>query len=309
MARLSRVKVWIAHEEGREHLGALPDGVEVEVYTGREGYPSDPAEVAFWVPPFLAQSKVTAPLGDMTSLRAVQLLSAGAEVWTPAMPRGVTLCDARGVHTAVTAEWTIGAIIASLRGFDVFARRQPHHEWRVRWQTTVCDKRALIVGAGDIGEKVAEVLTVLGTAVTKVARRPRPGVHAVEELDALLPEADVVVLILPLTEETRGMVDAKFLARMKDGALLVNAARGPIVDTDALCAEVASGRLRCALDVVDPEPLPAGHPLWDLEGALITPHVGASVDGMIERAYRPVGPQIRRFAAGEPLENVVVDGY
>ncbi|WP_026932422.1 2-hydroxyacid dehydrogenase [Glycomyces tenuis] len=303
------MKVWIAHEEGREHLGPLPDGVDVEVYTGRGGYPSDPAAVEFWVPPFLAESKVTAPLEDMTSLRAIQLLSAGAEVWAPVTPDGVTLCDARGVHTGVTAEWTIGAILASMRGFDVFARRQEHHEWRVRWQTTVCDKRALIVGAGDIGEKVAEVLTVLGTEVTKVARRARPGVHAVEELDELLPEADVVVLILPLTEATRGLVDAKFLAAMKDGALLVNAARGPIVDTDALVAEVASGRLRCAIDVVEPEPLPAGHPLWDLEGALITPHVGASVDGMVERAYRPVGPQIRRFAAGEPLENVVSEGY
>ncbi|WP_026922945.1 2-hydroxyacid dehydrogenase [Glycomyces arizonensis] len=303
------MKVWIAHEEGRELLGPLPDGVDVEVYSGRDGYPSDPAGVDFWVPPFLAQSKVTAPLGDMTSLRAIQLLSAGAEVWAPVVPDGVTLCDARGVHTGVTAEWTIGAILASMRGFDVFARRQRHHEWRVRWQTTVCDKHALIVGAGDIGEKVAEVLTALGTTVTKVARRARPGVHAIDELDALLPEADVVVLILPLTDATLGMVDAKFLARMKDGALLVNAARGPIVDTDALVAEVASGRLRCAVDVVEPEPLPAGHPLWDLEGALITPHVGASVDGMVPRAYRPVGPQIRRFAAGEPLENVVSDGY
>ena len=303
------MKVWIAHEEGREYLGPLPDGCDVEVYTGGDGYPSDPAEVEFWVPPFLARSKVTAPLEDMTSLRAIQLLSAGAEVWAPVVPEGVTLCDARGVHTGVTAEWTLGAILASMRGFDVFARRQEHHEWRVRWQTTVCDKHALVVGAGDIGEKVAEALTVLGTTVTKVARRARPGVHAVDELDALLPEADVVVLILPLTEATRGMVDAKFLARMKDGALLVNAARGPIVDTDALVAEVASGRLRCAVDVVEPEPLPADHPLWDLEGALITPHVGASVDGMVERAYRPVGPQLRRFAAGEPLENTVTEGY
>lgn len=303
------MKVWIAHDEGREHLGPLPDGVDVEVYTGRGDYPSDPASVEFWVPPFLAQSKVTAPLTDMPALRVIQLLSAGAEVWAPVVPEHVTLCDARGVHTGVTAEWTIGAILASMRGFDVFARSQARHEWRVRWRTTVCDKRALIVGAGDIGEKVAEVLTVLGTTVTKVARRARPGVHAVDELDELLPEADVVVLILPLTEATRGMVDAEFLARMKDGALLVNAARGPIVDTDALVAEVASGRLRCALDVVDPEPLPAGHPLWDLEGALITPHVGASVDGMVPRSYAPVGPQIRRFAAGEPLVNVVVEGY
>ncbi|GAA2160481.1 2-hydroxyacid dehydrogenase [Glycomyces lechevalierae] len=303
------VKVWIAHEEGRALLGPLPDGVEVEVYDGRGDYPSDPAALDFWVPPFLAQSKVTTPLRDMTSLKAIQLLSAGAEVWVPAVPPGVTLCDARGVHTGVTAEWTLGAVIASMRGFDVFARKQTRHEWKVEWTTTVVGKRALIVGAGDIGEKVADVLTVLGVEVEKVARRARPGVHPIDRIDALLPDFDVVILILPLTDATRGLVDAKFLARMKDGALLVNAARGPIVDTDALVAEVASGRLRCAVDVVDPEPLPADHPLWDLEGALITPHAGASVDGTLDRAYAPIGAQIRRFAAGEPLENVVSDGY
>lgn len=303
------MKVWIAHEEGRALLGPLPADVEVEVYDGRSGYPSDPAAVDFWVPPFLAQSKVTTPLTDMTGLRVIQLLSAGAEVWVPVVPPGVTLCDARGAHTAVTAEWTVGAVIASMRGFDVFARKQPRHEWKVEWTTTIVGKRALIVGAGDIGEKVAAVLTALGAEVEKVARRARPGVHAIEAVGELLPDFDVVVLILPLTDATRGLVDAKFLSRMKDCALLVNAARGPIVDTDALVAEVASGRLRCAVDVVDPEPLPAGHPLWDLDGALITPHVGASVDGTLARAYAPVGPQIRRLAAGEPLENVVADGY
>jgi phosphoglycerate dehydrogenase-like enzyme len=303
------VKVWIAHEQGRALLGDLPADVEIEVYDGKSGYPSDPASVDFWVPPFLAQSKVTTPLKDMTSLKTIQLLSAGAEVWVPVVPSNVTLCDARGVHTGVTAEWTVGAVIASMRGFDLFARQQSRREWRVEWTTTVVGKRALIVGAGDIGEKVADVLTALGVEVEKVARRERPGVHPIAAVETLLPEFDIVVLILPLTDETRGLVDAKFLSRMKDGALLVNAARGPIVDTDALVAEVASGRLRCAIDVVDPEPLPPGHPLWDLEGALITPHAGASVDGTLDRAYAPVGPQIRRAAAGAPLENVVADGY
>lgn len=303
------VKVWIAHEEGRELLGPLPADVETEVYDGRGDYPSDPATLEFWVPPFLARSKVTTPLRDMPSLKAIQLLSAGAEVWVPAVPPGVILCDARGVHTGVTTEWTVGAVIASMRGFDRFARRQLRHEWKVEWTTTAVGKRALIVGAGDIGDKVADVLTALGVHVEKVARRARPGVHPIDAIDTLLPEFDIVILILPLTDATRGLVDAKFLARMKDGALLVNAARGPIVDTDALVAEVASGRLRCAVDVVDPEPLPRDHPLWDLEGALITPHVGASVDGTLDRAYAPVGPQLRRYLAGEPLENVVTDGY
>ncbi|MQM26487.1 2-hydroxyacid dehydrogenase [Glycomyces albidus] len=303
------MKVWIAHEEGRALLGELPADVEVEVYDGKSGYPSDPSTVEFWIPPFLAQSKLTTPLRDMTSLKAIQLLSAGAEVWVPVVPPGVALCDAQGVHSGTTAEWTVGAVLASMRGFDVFARQQLRHEWKVEFTTTIVGKRALIVGAGDIGERVAAVLAALGAEVDKVARRARPGVHPIDAVEDLLPAADVVVLILPLTDATRGLVDAKFLSRMKDGALLVNAARGPIVDTDALVAEVASGRLKCALDVVDPEPLPEDHPLWDLEGAIITPHVAASVDGTIARAYAPVGAQIRRAAAGEPLRNVVADGY
>ncbi len=139
--------------------------------------------------------------------------------------------------------------------------------------------------------------------------RPEQGVHGVDELPRLLPRADVVVLLVPLTEQTRGLVDERFLAAMRDGALLVNAARGPVARTDALVAELATGRISAALDVTDPEPLPADHPLWEMPNVLITPHVAGSVRGLLPRAYRLVGQQIRRFAAGEPTRNVVVDGY
>ncbi|MBO0869437.1 MAG: phosphoglycerate dehydrogenase, partial [Micromonosporaceae bacterium] len=170
-------------------------------------------------------------------------------------------------------------------------------------------KRVLIVGAGAIGEALAARLAPFEVSLTMVARTARPGVHPVTELPDLLPAADVVVLLVPLTERTRGMVDAEFLARMPDGALLVNAARGPVVQTGALVAELATGRIAAASDVTDPEPLPADHPLWSMPNFLLTPHVAGTVRGLLPRAYRLAGEQIRRYVAGEPLSNQVHDGY
>ncbi len=144
--------------------------------------------------------------------------------------------------------------------------------------------------------------------LTFVARTARDGVRSIDDLPQLLPDADVVILIVPVTDETRGMVDAAFLARMKDDALLVNAARGVVVDTDALLAELSSRRLRAALDVTEPEPLPAGHPLWSAPNLLLTPHVAGAVPGTNERAAAAVTDQLRRVLAGEPLVNVV-DAY
>jgi phosphoglycerate dehydrogenase-like enzyme len=239
----------------------------------------------------------------------VQLLSAGVENWVPYVPDGVLLCSNRGAHTEVTAEWVMGATLTSVRRFDVFARNQAEGKWELAWGTTLSGKRAVVIGAGSIGAAVARRFEASGLEVRMVARTARPGVGTLEDLPGLLPDADVVVVMVPLTPETEGLVDAAFLARMRDGALLVNAARGKIVDTAALTAEVASGRLRCALDVTEPEPLPAGHELWGLEGAIVTPHVGGAVLGFIERVYPRVGEQIRRFAAGEPLRNVVENGY
>jgi phosphoglycerate dehydrogenase-like enzyme len=225
------------------------------------------------------------------------------------MPEGVALCDNRGAHTEATAEWVMAAALASVRRFDVFVRRQAAREWAPMRTGTLSGRTALIVGAGSIGESVARRFEASGMEIRKIARTARPGIGTLADLPELLPEADVVVVIVPLTPETESLVDAEFLARMKDGALLVNAARGKVVDTAAITAEVASGRLRCALDVTEPEPLPADHELWGLEGALITPHVGGAIDGFMERCYPQVGAQIRRFAAGAPLENVVENGY
>jgi phosphoglycerate dehydrogenase-like enzyme len=306
------VKVWIPHEDGRALLGAVPDEVTLEVAERADRLPSDPAEVAFWVPPFLALSDSVRLAAKMPALSAVQLLSAGADAWVGRLPPGVTLHDARGVHDSSTAEWVVSAILSYLRDFPAFARAQARHEWSyARYVPTdeLAGKHVLIVGAGSIGKAVTARLAPFEVTVTSVARSARPGVHAVAELPALLPAADVVVVIVPLTEETRGLISAGFLAAMKDGALLVNAARGPVADTAALVDALSTGRIGAAVDVTEPEPLPAGHPLWDLPNVLITPHVAGSVRGLFPRAYRLVGAQLRRFVAGEPLENEVVGGY
>jgi phosphoglycerate dehydrogenase-like enzyme len=308
------VKVWIAHELGRNLLGELPAGVDIEVCESPETLPSDPADVEFWVPPFLATAQATDLLPKLTGLRAVQLLSAGADVWVGRLPADVVLCDARGVHDKPVAEWILGATIGALRQFPNFVRAQAREEWANAAFTPTAeltDARVLIVGAGSIGQAVEEHMAPFGVTVTRVARTARPAenVHAVEELPDLLPYADVVVLLVPLTEQTRGLVDAGFLAAMADGALLVNAARGPVVDTAALLTELSTGRISAALDVTDPEPLPAGHPLWQLPNAFFTPHTGGAVRGLFPRAYGLVGDQLRRFAAGQPMINRVVDGY
>ncbi|WP_088997908.1 2-hydroxyacid dehydrogenase [Micromonospora echinaurantiaca] len=308
------MKVWIPHEAGRALLGEPPPGVTVEVAEDPTRLPSEVAGVRFWVPPFLAGPAAAALVRELPDLEVVQLLSAGADAWVGRIPGGVTLCDARGVHDPSTAEWVVAAILSQLRAFPAFARAQARREWAYDAEAPtdeLAGKRVLIVGAGSIGTAVRVRLAPFEVDFTLVARtaRPEQGVYAVDELPRLLPEADVVVLLLPLTEQTRGLVDEKFLAAMRDGALLVNAARGPVTRTDALVAELSTGRISAALDVTDPEPLPADHPLWAMPNVLLTPHVAGSVRGLLPRAYRLVGDQVRRFAAGEPLINAVVDGY
>ncbi|ABP53695.1 D-isomer specific 2-hydroxyacid dehydrogenase, NAD-binding [Salinispora tropica CNB-440] len=306
------VKVWIPHEHGQSLLGDLPAGATVEVAAEPDRLPSPVADVRFWVPPFLAEAKTADLLRELPDLEVVQLLTAGADAWVGRIPPGVTLCDARGVHDSGTSEWVVAAILAHLRSFPAHVRAQDRREWAYREVAPtdeLAGKRVLIVGAGSIGTALKARLAPFEVGLTLVARTARPGVHAVTELPRLLPEADVVVLLVPLTEHTRGLVDEDFLAAMRDGALLVNAARGPVAQTKALVAELGTGRISAVLDVTDPEPLPADNPLWAMPNVLLTPHVAGSVQGLLARAYRLVGDQIRRYAAGEPPTNVVVEGY
>ena len=304
------MKAWIADENGHKLIGAVPPGWTIEVYPGgRAELPSDPATLEFWNAPFLATSRVVGLLEQMPALRVVQLMSAGVDAWLGKVPDRVTLCDARGVHDSSTAEWAAAAMLAHVRNFPAFARAQAERRWAQAATDELAGKRVLIVGAGSIGSALAARLAPFDVEITLVARSARDGVAPVERLPVLLPRADVVVLLVPLTPHTRGLVDAQFLAAMPDGALLVNAARGPVVDTAALVAECSSGRLNAALDVTDPEPLPADHPLWTLPNVFVTPHVAGSVAGLHRRAFALVGDQLRRYAAGEPLINVVTGDY
>jgi phosphoglycerate dehydrogenase-like enzyme len=305
------VLAWLPQPYRPGFFDDLP--VRVELCPSPSQTPSDPAAVEFFVPPFLSTGPVVPMIDAMTSLRVIQLLSAGADAWIGRVPPGVVLCDARGVHNASTSEWALTAILSYFREFPRFAVAQASGHWLSREEigagTDIAGKTALIIGAGAIGEALAKRLVACETEVVMVGRTARDGVHGTDELPHLLPRVDIVVLLIPKTAETIGMVDAAFLASMRDGALLVNAARGPIVDTEALLAECASGRIGAAVDVTDPEPLPDGHPLWSLPNVLITPHVGGTVTGMFDRAYRLVHDQMRRHLDGVELINQVVGDY
>ncbi|MEU2211072.1 2-hydroxyacid dehydrogenase [Streptomyces hygroscopicus] len=297
-----------------EEIDGLPDTLEYAHWDGGPDFPTDPARCAFYCVPYMKKPEVCArPLPAMTNLRVVQTLTAGIDHIKPALADlapGVRLCNARGVHNASTAELALTLILASLRGIPDFVRSQDAGEWRSGFRPALADKSVLIVGYGAIGSAIEDRLVPFECErVTRVARSPRTTergpVHPIDELPRLLPEADVVILVTPLTEATRGLAGAEFLARMKDGALLVNVARGAVVDTKALLSEVESGRLRAALDVTDPEPLPAGHPLWHAPGVLITPHVGGPSSAFLPRAKRLLRDQLNRFARGESLAHLV----
>ncbi|WP_274562267.1 2-hydroxyacid dehydrogenase [Streptomyces spiramyceticus] len=296
-------------------IEGLPEGFNYRFWDGGQDFPADPADCAFYVVPYMKGPEIAVrPFAEMTSVRAVQTLSAGIDHVQPGLadlPAGVQLCNARGVHEASTAELTLALILASLRGIPGFVHGQDKEEWRSGFYPALADKSVLIVGYGSIGAAIEDRLTPFECArVARVARSARTTerglVHPLAELPRLLPTADVVILATPLTEATQGLVNSGFLARMKDGALLVNVARGPVVDTKALLAELESGRLHAALDVTDPEPLPAGHPLWHAPGVLISPHVGGSTSAFMPRAKRLMAGQLSRFAANEPLDNLVL---
>jgi phosphoglycerate dehydrogenase-like enzyme len=299
--------VWLPFEPAE--LGDPPSTLRYEVVDPTHDVPESVGEVAFYVTPYRMGPEVGDVLPRMTGLQVVQTLSAGVDNVRSRIPDGVTLCSGRGIHDSSTAELTLTLILSSLRGVPEFVRAHDRHEWAPLWRPALADKRVLLIGYGAIGQAIEARLLPFETRVTRVARTGRDGVHAMDELPGLLPEADVVVLIVPLTEETGGLVDEAFLAAMPDGALLVNMARGAVVDTDALVAELHSGRITAAVDVVDPEPLPADHPLWSAPGLLISPHVGGASSAMWPRAHRLVRDQLRRFAAGEPLCNVMTGSY
>jgi phosphoglycerate dehydrogenase-like enzyme len=295
--------------DAQQHVGQLPDGVRVVVWDGYGAPPPDADQIEFFVGRYDRPPPPADALMALPALRVVQLLSAGVENWLPVIPDGVRLYNGRGIHGGSTAELAVAGMLAVLRRLPQFEQARREHRWAPELTGGLTGRRVLVLGAGDIGSRVAAAVRPFGAEVTLVARTARPEVAALDELPVLLPEQHVVVVALPLTAETRGLVDADFLAALPDGALLVNIARGPIVDTAALLAELHSGRLHAFLDVTDPEPLPAEHPLWDAPNLLLTPHVGGGTRDWQHRAYQLVREQLQRYCAGEPLENEVTAGY
>ncbi|GAB2458729.1 2-hydroxyacid dehydrogenase [Nocardioides hungaricus] len=299
--------VWLPFDPAE--LGDPPEGLRYEVVDPTERVPGSVGEVRFYVPPYQVGPAVSEVLPQMASLEVVQTLTAGVDNLRGHLPDGVLLCNGRGIHDASTAELALTLILASLRGVPGFVRDQDRRRWRPGWHPALADRRVLIVGYGAVGEAVERRLLPFEAEVVRVARRARDGVHPIADLPRLLPDADVVVLVVPLTAETRGLVDAGFLAAMKDGALLVNVARGAVVDTSAVVAALHAGRLHYATDVAEVEPLPEDHPLWDAPNLLVSPHVGGASSAMWPRAYRLVRDQLRRYAAGEELVNVMSGEY
>jgi phosphoglycerate dehydrogenase-like enzyme len=304
------VLMWVPGEDVAAGMTGLPD-TEVEIVSVDDGTPppASVADVEFYVPSFSPTNASGEVMRLTKRLRVVQTLTAGVDKFRPCMPDGAVLCNARGAHDASTAEWVLAAMLGALRDLPLFAREQAARRWTYQLTDQLAEKTVLIVGYGAIGAAVEQRLAGFEVDVLRVARGPRPGVAGLDELPALLPAADVVVLLVPFTPETKGMADAAFLSRMKDGALLVNGARGAVVDTAALTAEVASGRLRAAVDVTDPEPLPPSHELWTLPGVFITPHVAASTPVSMRRVVRLVREQAEAYLRGDPLRNVITGTY
>ena len=292
--------------------------------------PEDPQEdiaVDFWVPA-MRPSTVQRQWQHLKGVRVIQAPWAGVDALRKIFPPTVMFCDARGVHDIPTAEWTITAILAMQKCLPFFADMQRQGKWALGQQShqidhptptkiknpaapmqEVADATVLIVGYGSIGRAVEARLAPFGTSFLRVARSAHAGVEPVSHLDQLLPGADIVVLTIPLTSETRHLFDAQRLAKMKSGALLVNASRGAIVDTEALLQSLTQGKIRAALDVTDPEPLPEGHPLWKAPNLFLTPHVAGDSDKFLGRAFKLIREQVERFVRGEPLLNVVIGEY
>ncbi|MGW5238843.1 2-hydroxyacid dehydrogenase [Monashia sp. NPDC004114] len=272
-------------------------------------------EIQLAVVPYMTQLRMPDITPGLESLQVVQIQSAGYEQFVDGLPDGVLLCNAAGVHDASTAELAVALTLASVRELPELLAAQADSRWEpLRIRPSLADRSVLVVGYGRIGQAIAHRLQPFEVTVAAVASKARPGdglvdqVHGIDELPDLIGHHDVVVVIVPLTETTRSLVDADLLGRMRDGALLVNVSRGAVVDTDALAAACASGRLRAALDVTDPEPLPAGHPLWTTPGVIITPHIGGATQAMRPRAKALVRRQVEAMLAGSPLDNVVAGG-
>jgi len=283
----------------------LPSGFELISKPISELTSEQLERVEFYVPLYMGGINALRPIDSMPNLKVVQLLMAGFDDALPFMRPGICLFNARGVHDFSTAELTLGLILSSLRGIKQFALDQQNAKWNHQRFDSLFGKRIAIVGAGSIGQKINSFLQPFEVSVEFFGRSKRAGVSNLQDLDASLSEFDVVILIVPLTNETRGLFNAERISRMKSGALLVNVARGAVVNTADLLEALHSGHIKAALDVTDPEPLPAEHPLWRAPNLLISPHVGGNSSAFEPHARKLISEQCTRFASGAPLINEI----
>jgi phosphoglycerate dehydrogenase-like enzyme len=304
------MKVFIAESPLRAELGELPAGVQLVAE------PAPDVELAIIGP---ADSKhLGALVAKLPGLKVLQSTWAGVDALLPHVPEEITLCTASGAHDVAVSEWVLMTLLALRRRLPEFLEYQREGRWDVALKaradspatssTAIEDldgARVVILGYGSIGRAVGAKLRPFGVEVVGFARRAREGARDMAELDVWLPRAAAVIVLLPLAAETRGLIDAAFLAKLRPGTVLINAARGPLVDTGALLAELQARRLYAGLDVTDPEPLPAGHPLWKAPNLILTPHVSGATSRWLQRAYRLAGEQLRAYASGAPLRNVV----
>jgi phosphoglycerate dehydrogenase-like enzyme len=296
---------WVENGAGHEAMGPAPDGWTVASFPEEPAGHPDLERVEFVVAGWPASK-----LREVPNLKVVQTRSAGVDWILEYVRDGVTLCSAKGARDPAMAEWVLWAILADYKAAGVAAAQQAAREWEHLDLRDLEGARVLILGHGSIGVAVEERLAPFDVAeVVRVARRARDGVHAVSELEGLLPGVDVVVNLLPATPATDGLIDAKMFAAMRDGALFVNGGRGRTVDTDALLATLEAGHIRAVLDVMEPEPLPADHPLWGAPNCILTPHSAGDTPGAERASWVMAGEQLRRYAAGEELVNVVREGY
>jgi phosphoglycerate dehydrogenase-like enzyme len=268
----------------------------------------DFSEVTFYVPAYMGGRAALELTNLMPNLKILQMPNAGYDDAMEFVRPGMTLCNGRSIHDDSTAELAVGLTISSLRGFPEFVRNQDKGKWVHTREKSINDRKIGVIGFGSIGSTVARMLSGFSVTVMPFTQSGRDNTTPISELDKHLPTLDVIILILPLTKDSKHLFDARRLALMKDGSLLVNVARGPIVDTEALVKELNSGRITAALDVTDPEPLPEGHPLWSAKGVLISPHVGGNTTAFEPRARRLIKSQLDLLAKGEALNNIIVAG-
>ena len=303
----SRLLVTVPGETLRRAIGTPPEGADIELWDMDSPAPADHIDLV--VPPYMGAADRLGAL-EGVSTRLVQSQSIGYDDVPAALPAGQVFANAASVHETSTAELTLALVLAAQRGIPDFVRAAEEGRWAPARHESLADRRVLLLGYGGVGRAIEARLEPFEVDLVRVATRSRDDelgrIHGIDELPALLPEADIVIVGVPLTDATTGLVDDAFLAALPDGALVVNIARGKVADTDAILDHATSGRLRFALDVTDPEPLPQGHPLFALPNVLISPHVGGASTAMMPRMARLVRTQIERMLRGDEPLNVVL---